>query len=232
MALNLMRSPADTLVTLVAEREKRLAALAAHTAAQPVPVDLAAVAAHRQEAGRLGLALGDAEEAVKFQTKAVEAASQERERAIDRRLHQATDRDAEAARKLVLGIIAQEEKLAADLGRLADHLAEVKAVNEQLAPRGFSSILDGEARARITEAHTVPARYRDESTWRLGDGSPVSLFSRSSLGELVPQEQGARLVSERVEVDPERHIPASAPASLTLAVRLPGLKGDSLWPKA
>ena len=62
MALNLMRSPADTLASLLAERDNRRAALAAHTAAPPVPIDLTAIAAHRQEAGRLGLALGDAEE--------------------------------------------------------------------------------------------------------------------------------------------------------------------------
>lgn len=57
------------------------------------------------------------------------------------------------------------------------------------------------------------------------------MFGKDSSGKLVPREAGAQRVVKRVQVDPERFIPAAMPSRLAESVILPGLKGGSLWPR-
>lgn len=144
--------------------------------------------------------------------------------AEERRIQKLNDEIA----KLTVEIASDSEKLKSKVQRHSDMLAEVAAWNDRRGERPY--LVDGERRVRETPARDIPAVTRREKVWIDDQGNTPSRFVEHD-GKLRPAD-GRAYDHREVEVveTPARHEPASMPARLAEAIRLVGLKGETLWP--
>jgi len=127
--------------------------------------------------------------------------------------HEAEDKRAEAGRKAVRQALAQIGKaLALIRDEVIPANAQTAAVNARRGNRPH--LLDAEQRERMIPGRTVPATYREEVRWEMGDGRRAVEFRRDASGELVPTEAGFERKVVRVQQQAESVIPARMPQRL------------------
>lgn len=130
--------------------------------------------------------------------------------------------------KLVLDLGNKFERLAPDVTRYRQMLAEVEVWNAGRGDRAY--IMDGEAKVREVPAKDHPPVWEEVDVWKNEHGHTPSQF-REVDGKMVPKDGGYTKVRERIVSRNARSTPAFIPGGrFKDGIRLIGLKGEALFP--